>query len=137
MCCSNCKTHFCYKCGNAYETGKPLCCPFFDNETIRQQRQEREAEELRWQRRREAQRQQDPEVLLRQERRRLNELRILDPANHAHSCPMCRQTNAKVGNNNHIFCWSCQKHYCYLCRVLVKRSSQHYGPKGCKQHSTG
>ncbi|KAI3835377.1 hypothetical protein MKW98_020493 [Papaver atlanticum] len=63
-------------------------------------------------------------VLLLQEQ----QVRAEDSANHADSCPMCRQTSAKVGNNNHIFCWSCQKHYCYLCQKIVKRGSQHYGP---------
>ncbi|MCL7023671.1 hypothetical protein MKW94_014827 [Papaver nudicaule] len=141
MRCKNCGESFCYKCGKAYDIAKPwkpLCCGYFDfdEETIRQQRQEREAEELRQERRRKAQRQQEPKVL-RQQQRILNPLQIEDPANHAHSCPNCRQMNAKVGNNNHISCWSCQKHYCYLCRDIVKRSSRHYGAKGCKQHSTG
>ncbi|MCL7031440.1 hypothetical protein MKW94_013076 [Papaver nudicaule] len=75
------------------------------------------------------------QTLLRQERQILNQVPVEDPASHAHSCPICRQMNAK--NNNHIFCWSCQQHYCYLCRTIVKRSSQHYGPKGCKQQSAG
>ncbi|KAI3856521.1 hypothetical protein MKX03_028363 [Papaver bracteatum] len=133
MRCSNCTEVFCFKCGKAYDNSKPLCCSFgdIDTETLRQQRQEREAEELHEERRREAQRQQE------QERWKLIQLRNEDPANHAHPCPSCRQMNAKVENNNHILCWSCQQHHCYLCRKMVTRSSQHYGPKGCKQHSAG
>ncbi|KAI3899755.1 hypothetical protein MKW92_013304 [Papaver armeniacum] len=76
-------------------------------------------------------------VLLLQEQQVLNKAGAEGSSNHANSCPMCRQMNTKVENNNHIFCWFCEKHYCYLCRKIVKRSSQHYGPKGCKQHSGG
>ncbi|MCL7049193.1 hypothetical protein MKW94_003933 [Papaver nudicaule] len=118
MLCSNCKHLFCFRCGKAYEMGKRC--------SIRQHLRERET-----------QRRQEPEVLLRQERQMQNQLRIENPANHAHPCPICRQINAKVENNNHILCWSCQTNYCYLCRKIVKRISQHYGAKGCKQHSTG
>ncbi|KAI3941408.1 hypothetical protein MKW92_022218 [Papaver armeniacum] len=146
MHCSNCKQDFCFKCGKKYEQGKRLCCGYFDfdEETIRQQRQERREDQLRQVRQREAQRQQqrearrqDPVARSREQRRVQNQSRIEDPANHPHPCPICSQMNAKVANNNHIFCWSCQQHYCYLCRGIVKRSSQHYGPKGCKQHSVG
>ncbi|XP_026438527.1 E3 ubiquitin-protein ligase RNF14-like [Papaver somniferum] len=133
MRCVNCSESFCYKCGKAYENLKPLCCGYFDMdpETISQQEQERQADELSRKRRQEAQRQQE------QEEQRQFQLPIKDPASRAHPCPSCRQMNPKVDNNNHILCWYCQKHHCYLCRKMVTRSSQHYGPKGCKQHSAG
>ncbi|KAI3855058.1 hypothetical protein MKX03_018452 [Papaver bracteatum] len=124
MHCSNCEHDFCYKCGEEYDMGKYSCknCVLFDEETVR-----------RW----EAQMRQRHSGLLRQERKILNEVRAEDPANHPSSCPNCRQMNTKVENNNHIFCWSCEKHYCYLCRKIVQRGSQHYGPRGCKQHTAG
>ncbi|XP_059658796.1 uncharacterized protein LOC132305132 [Cornus florida] len=58
-------------------------------------------------------------------------------ADRGHSCPNCGQVNVKIGNNNHIFCSGCQNPYCYLCKKIVRRGSQHYGSKGCKQYSVG
>ncbi|KAI3897335.1 hypothetical protein MKW92_047004 [Papaver armeniacum] len=118
MRCSNCSESFCYKCGKAYDNSKPLCCGYFDIDAESGRRQE-------------AQRQQE------KEQQTLYQSRIEDPSYHPHPCPSCRQLNPKVENNNHILCWYCQNHYCYLCRKMVTRSSQHYGPKGCKQHSAG
>ncbi|KAI3851037.1 hypothetical protein MKX03_014462 [Papaver bracteatum] len=125
MHCSSCKQHFCYKCGKKYEKGQSLCCGYFDFDVETKRVELRERHEEAERRRR------------RHERRVQNQLRIEDPANHVQRCPICSQKIAKVENNNHIFCWSCQQDYCYLCRRIVKRSSEHYGPKGCKQHSAG
>ncbi|KAI3977369.1 hypothetical protein MKX01_000282 [Papaver californicum] len=87
MHCSNCKHDFCYQCGEEYDTGKYRCksCRLFDDETIR-----------RW----EAQMRQRQTALLRQERQILNQTRAEDPANHASSCPICRQMNTKVSEMN-------------------------------------
>lgn len=50
-------------------------------------------------------------------------------------CPMCGRLNEKFGTNNHILCMGCRGHYCALCRKRVTKSSQHYGRRGCQQHT--
>ncbi|XP_066331602.1 uncharacterized protein [Miscanthus floridulus] len=52
-----------------------------------------------------------------------------------HPCPMCGRRNEKFGTNNHISCNGCRGHYCALCRKRVTKSSEHYGPRGCQQHT--
>jgi E3 ubiquitin-protein ligase RNF14 len=48
--------------------------------------------------------------------------------------------NYKIGNNNHVLCWSCNQHFCYGCRATVRRGAEtraHFGTAAgkCRQHS--
>eukprot|EP01103_Thecamoeba_quadrilineata_P002918 TRINITY_DN12764_c0_g1_i1.p1 TRINITY_DN12764_c0_g1~~TRINITY_DN12764_c0_g1_i1.p1 ORF type:complete len:552 (+),score=99.95 TRINITY_DN12764_c0_g1_i1:56-1711(+) len=51
-------------------------------------------------------------------------------------CPHCRVQCVKIDNNNHILCWSCGHHFCFLCGKHVKNSASHFSKSGCPQHST-
>ncbi|KAG6684454.1 hypothetical protein I3842_12G064700 [Carya illinoinensis] len=116
MVCDNCGQYFCYRCNQAidgYDHFGSGTCNLFPQEEIQE-----------WEER------MNPHQVLGQIRAELFAAR-------GQACPNCGQFNAKIGNNNHIFCWACQVHYCYLCKKIVRRSSQHYGPRGCKQHTVG
>ncbi|XVF52010.1 hypothetical protein PTKIN_Ptkin04bG0230900 [Pterospermum kingtungense] len=126
MVCQNCGQYFCYSCNSAisgYDHFRDGACILFSQEMIRE-----------WDERMNA-RQQAGQFLA--QLRQQGGQALVPFFDRGLPCPNCRQFNAKVGNNNHIFCWACQMHYCYLCKKIVRRSSQHYGPKGCKQHTEG
>ncbi|TKY70041.1 E3 ubiquitin-protein ligase RNF14 [Spatholobus suberectus] len=119
MKCGNCEQYFCYRCNKAIDASDPYghfrdgSCELFPQEMVES-----------W-------------------HERINHRQVVGQVQaelfpqRGLACPNCRQFNAKIGNNNHLFCWACQSHYCYLCKEIVRRSTKHYGPKGCKQHSEG
>ncbi|KAL8266992.1 hypothetical protein R6Q59_004336 [Mikania micrantha] len=114
MVCENCGKYFCYRCNkaiNGYDHYRDGTCELFPQEEIRH-----------W------------EEQMNRQQGILPGQQIQDEL-FGHPCPQCGQMNAKVGNNNHISCWACQGHYCYLCGKMIRRRSQHFGPKGCKQHT--
>ncbi|XP_062073564.1 uncharacterized protein LOC133777831 [Humulus lupulus] len=116
MVCDNCGQYFCYRCNKAidgYDHFRDATCDLFPQEMIQN-----------WEERI------NPRQVVAQMQVQLY------VGGHGQFCPNCRQFNIKVGNNNHLFCWACQAKYCYLCKKIVRRGSQHYGPKGCKQHTT-
>ncbi|XP_028960310.2 uncharacterized protein [Malus domestica] len=116
MVCENCGHYFCYRCDkeiDGYDHFRDGACELFTQEEIQN-----------WEA------QMNPRQVLGQIQAQLF-------VQNGQVCPNCRQFNAKIGNNNHMFCWACQNHYCYLCKKMVRRGSHHYGPKGCKQHTQG
>ncbi|KAJ4746428.1 E3 ubiquitin-protein ligase RNF14 [Rhynchospora pubera] len=115
MVCSNCDQYFCYKCNKAIDGYDHFRqgCELFPREEI-----------VRW----------EENINARQVVAQVRAELFAGQANHP--CPHCGQRNAKEGNNNHLFCWACQTHYCALCHKVVRRSSEHFSRKGCKQHTS-
>ncbi|KAK7307320.1 hypothetical protein VNO77_40265 [Canavalia gladiata] len=119
MKCGNCGQYFCYRCNKAIDASDPYghfrdgSCELFPHEMVES-----------WQER-------------INHRQAVGQLQAELFPQRGLACPNCRQFNAKIGNNNHLFCWACQSHYCYLCNEIVRRGTKHYGPKGCKQHTEG
>uniref|UniRef100_A0A0E0KUK7 RBR-type E3 ubiquitin transferase n=1 Tax=Oryza punctata TaxID=4537 RepID=A0A0E0KUK7_ORYPU len=116
MSCGNCGQYFCYQCNSAIDGYEHFrgSCKLFPQEELD-----------RWNM------QMNPRV----QRQNVAQVQAEMFRQYAHPCPTCRQPCPKMGNNNHVFCWACQKHFCALCRKTVQKTSQHFGPKGCKQHT--
>ncbi|XP_047069314.1 E3 ubiquitin-protein ligase RNF14-like [Lolium rigidum] len=125
MSCTNCGHYFCYQCNSeisgydhfSYRLG---ACQLFPQEEID-----------RW------------EAQMNPGRRRVQQqvdAPVPAPApvpevRYYYPCPTCGKQRAKIGNNNHIRCSSCRTHFCALCRKTVDKTSRHFGPRGCKQHT--
>ncbi|KAG9454393.1 hypothetical protein H6P81_007297 [Aristolochia fimbriata] len=116
MSCQNCEQYFCYQCNKAiegYEHFSEGGCVLFTREEI-------EA----W----------DYEMNGRQVAAQIQVALFPD---RGIPCPNCSQVNAKVGNNNHMFCWACQQHYCALCRKIVLYTTHHkYNYMRCRSISS-
>ena len=52
-------------------------------------------------------------------------------------CPTCAQPNRRAANNNHMLCWACDQHFCFLCRTRLKRrgGGHHFSANTCPQHT--
>ncbi|KAL6911761.1 hypothetical protein ACP4OV_000566 [Aristida adscensionis] len=122
MTCRNCGKSFCYGCNQAIKDYTHFWygnCVLF--ETVEE-----------W-RRYEAQNQD-----LNDDEDNDEEAEELEPERgrvYNYPCPICGRRNVKLGTNNHILCGGCRCHYCALCRKRVLKSSEHYGPSGCQQHT--
>ncbi|XP_015689075.2 E3 ubiquitin-protein ligase RNF14-like [Oryza brachyantha] len=118
MTCSNCGRFFCYLCNKAiggYDHFWNGNCVMFDGDQDQNPQQQGDEND--------GDADEDAE-LLEPEWVRLT-----------HPCPNCGHRNEKLGTNNHILCLGCRGHYCALCRKRVFRGSQHFGPRGCQQHT--
>ncbi|KAJ7533735.1 hypothetical protein O6H91_13G061700 [Diphasiastrum complanatum] len=114
MTCSNCGQYFCFRCGlsiEGYDHYGSGSCVLFEQADIEIWERQMNHRQLEAQARLELW----PEL--------------------GRPCPNCRQRNIKEGNNNHMFCWACQNHYCGVCNKMVRRAAEHYGPNKCRQHT--
>ncbi|CAA0828657.1 NDR1/HIN1-like 8 [Striga hermonthica] len=112
MVCRNCGQHFCYRCSKAISGYDH----FRNGENC--ENAEKEEETKSWNKRT------NGPVAVGAQMARLN-------PNATHPCPCCGRHNVKIWKSNHITCWACKRHYCYLCRERVRQRSEHFGPTGC------
>ncbi|XP_047340531.1 E3 ubiquitin-protein ligase RNF14-like [Impatiens glandulifera] len=125
MVCSNCGSYFCYRCNkkiDGYDHFGDGSCELFPQEMIDDWEGQMNIRQINFRQ-------------INNRGRMANGPTLAQAPTLNHLCPICGQRNVKVGNNNHILCWACQNHYCYLCKSIVKRCSEHFGPKSCKQHT--
>lgn len=147
MTCTNCGTHFCYRCGAKLDAADPYShfktggCQTFDAAEVNRINQEEqrnrgmmdnELERLR----EEFGDQRDLFAMFartqgygaraEQQRRQAGDSR----------CPTCRQFNVRLGNLNHISCGSCRTSYCHHCgkRIHGGVRAHFCGEGACPMH---
>ena len=51
---------------------------------------------------------------------------------HTQACPTCEAPAQKTHGCNHMICFKCETHFCYLCGAYLERANpyQHYNTKG-------
>jgi len=153
MTCSNCRTHFCYRCGKTLDPEDPYAhfrnsaCPTFDNAEVERMREEerrvaaggpgqdRELERLQ----RQFGNQQELFAAFQaghgnQQRRRLGRAERL--AAGETMCPTCGHWNGRTGGMNNCRCPYCRTPYCHHCHKRIQGViSLHYtGAQACPRH---
>jgi E3 ubiquitin-protein ligase RNF14 len=140
MHCAACSTYFCWRCGKDisvvqykhFQEGGTHCILFDEQEILRWERQFGEMAARHQQ------------VELDRARNEFIGLGLVGMGGGGGGfrrarpclCPNCGQGNFRIAGNNHICCWSCTRHFCALCRVVLQRKGgMHFGAGGCRQHS--
>lgn len=152
MTCTQCRTHFCYRCGTQLDSENPYAhfrsggCPTFDTAEVQRM----------------AQREQQGHGYVEDELRRLQEefgdqrelfaqfqrvrVPMRGPGGRGNvaarlrmgdvQCPTCGQWNGRVGGLNHIRCGMCRSSYCGHCRRRIQGVIAHHfrGEQSCPQH---
>ncbi|CAE8581126.1 unnamed protein product [Polarella glacialis] len=149
MVCSNCTTHFCYRCGKditkaGYGHFSAATCPTFDREEVERMRDgdgdglgeeaiQNELEELRRQYPGQADMVWNFKPPAGAWRRLARQKQVADVA-----CPCCGQWNPRAGTLNHIRCRICKSNFCAACKKVVRGTiAGHYrGQMACPQHTS-
>jgi len=126
MTCSNCGTFVCWKCGkqiSGYEHFREgTRCSLWEQDTIKKWNAQMEQQARLFMANH------DPNAFMMPQRRMADN-------NLLAVCPQCKCRNYKTARNNHIHCFGCRIHFCMLCKQKVQKSSEHFGPGKCRQHS--
>lgn len=157
MTCTQCRTHFCYRCGARLNAEDPYShfrtggCTTFDTEEVRRmalQQRDNNAQgfvDVELQRLREEFGDQG-QLFAQFQARRVNaprrgaegrgniaaRLRLGEV-----QCPTCGQWNGRTGGLNHIRCGMCRSSYCGNCRRRIQGVITHHfrGENSCPQHA--
>jgi len=147
MMCTNCGTHFCYRCGQTLSPSNPYGhfsesgCPTFDRQEVQRIVAEQhrgvdnDLEDLRRQFGR-----QEEALAHFNDRRQLQMRPVVGGDGRRRLgdtlCPTCRHWNGRQGRLNHVRCQACRTSYCAHCgRRIVGVITDHYRGEGaCPQH---